>query len=622
VRGRLRLSLLAAALALAGCSLAEDVTPPPGLPEGGPVQPAFVDEPTASAPDTTPDLASGADLFADHCVACHGPGGLGDGPQSGNLPVPPAPLGNAALARAASLAGWYQMVTTGNLDRFMPGFQSLTDQERWDVAAYALTLSSSTDEVEQGQEIYEANSCGECHTPGGAASALTAVDLAERSGDELFQAISEGSPDGEMPAFAGTLSEAERWALVAYLRRAGGAPAASPPTPAPEPTLENANTPESAAATTAIPTAGPTATQNVVAGAIRGQVTNGTEGGAVPADLEVTLHGLEGADEVLSQATTVEGDGSFAFEGLEIVPGRLFNVTVDYRGVSYESEMAHLVEGSSALELPLTVYETTADLAGLRVAQLHLIVSSPLDGFVRGLEVWVFSNPGDHAILPAEGDSLLEVVLPEGAVPVQTSGAELIGPSSSASNGYRYTLGVPPGVASAQLAVIFDVPFNERLDLVQPVPYPMESVVLLTEAGGLVPRGAGWQDLGAADFSGVSVEQFAGEAPAAGETMRLTLVPGSGGSAPGSTLVGLGIGVGVLGAAVIVTGLWWYRRRAPSPARAGHPVQGEARDESILRAMAALDDEFEAGKLDAQEYRSRRQALKQRALDRARGGRD
>jgi hypothetical protein len=38
--------------------------------------------------------------------------------------------------------------------------------------------------------------------------------------------------------------------------------------------------------------------------------------------------------------------------------------------------------------------------------------------------------------------------------------------------------------------------------------------------------------------------------------------------------------------------------------------------------MAALDDEFEAGKLDAEEYRSRRQALKQRALDQARGGRD
>jgi len=621
VRGRLRLSLLAAALALAGCSLAEDVTPPPGLPEGVPIQPAFVDEPTASAPDTMPNLASGAALFADHCVACHGPAGLGDGPQSGNLPVAPAALGDATLARAASLAGWYQTVTTGNLDRFMPGFQSLTDQERWDVAAYALTLSSSADEAAQGQEIYEANSCGECHSPGGAASALTAVDLADRSGSDLFQTISEGSPDGEMPAFGDTLSEAERWALVAYLRSASAAPAASTPTPAPETTLETSSTPESAAATTAIPTAAPAATQNV--GSIRGQVTNGTEGGPVPADLEVTLHGLEGADEVLSETTTVESDGRFAFEGLEVISGRLFNVTVDYHGVSYESEMAHLVEGSSALELPLTIYETTADPAGLHVAQLHLILSSPLDGFVRGLEVWVFSNPGNHAILPAEGESLLEVVLPEGAVPVQTSGGESLGPSSSASNGYLYTLGVPPGVASAQLAVVFDVPFNERLDLVQPVPYPMESVVLLTEAGGLVPRGGGWQDLGAADFSGVSVEQFAGEAPDAGETMRLTLVPGSGGSTSGNTLVGLGIGVGVLGAAVIVTGLWWYRRRpAPSAVGMDHPVKGQTQDEALLRAMAALDDEFEAGKLNAEEYRSRRQALKQRALDQARGGRD
>jgi hypothetical protein len=41
--------------------------------------------------------------------------------------------------------------------------------------------------------------------------------------------------------------------------------------------------------------------------------------------------------------------------------------------------------------------------------------------------------------------------------------------------------------------------------------------------------------------------------------------------------------------------------------------------ETVLRAIAALDDEFEAGRIEPDEYQARRHALKQRALDQARG---
>jgi hypothetical protein len=44
--------------------------------------------------------------------------------------------------------------------------------------------------------------------------------------------------------------------------------------------------------------------------------------------------------------------------------------------------------------------------------------------------------------------------------------------------------------------------------------------------------------------------------------------------------------------------------------------------ESLLRAIAQLDDEFEAGKIGEGEYRVRRRALKERAIDQARGARD
>ncbi|MBK8782804.1 MAG: hypothetical protein IPO22_13575 [Anaerolineales bacterium] len=43
------------------------------------------------------------------------------------------------------------MVTQGNLDRFMPPFLSLSDQQRWDVVSYALTLHTTDQQVETGK---------------------------------------------------------------------------------------------------------------------------------------------------------------------------------------------------------------------------------------------------------------------------------------------------------------------------------------------------------------------------------------------------------------------------------------------------------------------------------------
>jgi len=41
---------------------------------------------------------SGAALYRQNCVVCHGPTGVGDGPQASALPVPPANLRGLAAA--------------------------------------------------------------------------------------------------------------------------------------------------------------------------------------------------------------------------------------------------------------------------------------------------------------------------------------------------------------------------------------------------------------------------------------------------------------------------------------------------------------------------------------------
>ena len=79
---RLGLVLLAGAFLLSACdfTLAGDVTPPPGA--------LMSSQSTAeplSTPSSPPDAAAGADLYSQHCVDCHGTGGLGDGAQAARV---------------------------------------------------------------------------------------------------------------------------------------------------------------------------------------------------------------------------------------------------------------------------------------------------------------------------------------------------------------------------------------------------------------------------------------------------------------------------------------------------------------------------------------------------------
>src|SRR4030067_2245808 len=101
-----RLSFLPRALApwlllllLSACSfsLAEDITPPPGaeIPAEMPSQPP----PSGPLyPLISPNPAEGALIYTDKCAPCHGPSGLGDGPQASQLPNPPAALAALEVA--------------------------------------------------------------------------------------------------------------------------------------------------------------------------------------------------------------------------------------------------------------------------------------------------------------------------------------------------------------------------------------------------------------------------------------------------------------------------------------------------------------------------------------------
>jgi putative copper resistance protein D len=86
-------------------------------------------------------IAAGAAAYREHCAACHGPSGAGDGPAGAALSPPPADLRahHAALHTAGDLFWW---ITHGR--RQMPAFGARLDEEqRWDLVNYIRALTAA-----------------------------------------------------------------------------------------------------------------------------------------------------------------------------------------------------------------------------------------------------------------------------------------------------------------------------------------------------------------------------------------------------------------------------------------------------------------------------------------------
>jgi putative copper resistance protein D len=87
-------------------------------------------------------IVSGTTVYGEHCVACHGRSGGGDGPAAPRLPRPPADL-RAPHTGDHTAGDLYWWVSHGIPRGAMPGFASvLSEEQRWDVINYVRFLGA------------------------------------------------------------------------------------------------------------------------------------------------------------------------------------------------------------------------------------------------------------------------------------------------------------------------------------------------------------------------------------------------------------------------------------------------------------------------------------------------
>ena len=617
-------ALLLIAFVLTACnfSLAADVTPPPDYvpptpaPTLGPLFPA-----------EAPSLERGAAIYAEKCAGCHGPAGMGDGAQGKQLPVTVAALALPQVGNASSPAKWYTQVTQGNIDRYMPPFASLNDQQRWDVVAYALSLHTTPEQVALGKQVFESN-CANCPLD----FFKDQTTMASVSADDLVLLLKNGND--KVTALSGTPSNDDLYAAAAYLRRlsfAAAQPTLEPVTATPT-VAASESTPSAAVTESTTPGAGtgtpsvestPAITETTTPStpvAISGKLTGSVSGTNV-ANLPVTLRGYDhasdasGPQETLTMTGVTDTSGAYSFEGVEMKESRIYVTEVVYKDVTYTSEAAIVETGKTELVIPaLKVYDTTNDYSTLVFDQVHIF--APIqDQTLQVICVYAFSNSGDKTIIVGSTTEVpLFIKLPAGAQNVGFDITQDSAPLLPVQGGFA----MKPTTTPYGFVVYYTLTYNGKARVSQPFALPASSILVLVPDGVTVKSDQLKQGT-VQTFQGADYREYLGTSIKNGETLTFDMSgkAKSSGTSSSSTQ-NLLIGLGGLGLVLILAGIWMYiRSRKTHEEDADEPELEEEdeefeSEEEILDAIIALDDLHRSGKINAEAYQSRRAELKAR----------
>lgn len=573
-------------------------------------------------PSATPQGLPGLDLFAERCANCHGETGQGDGPliqQAGA--TAPMPF-DADYIRAAMPSVMFQQITNGEAAVGMPPFgpassNPIDETGRWNLVAAVYSLATAPEDVAAGQVVYETQ-CSACHGNAGlgdgpdaattdpSASALNDVAYwFNRSNDTVLADLAPGV----VPAHTYDLSEEDLRHVVDFTR------------------TFSYDFVDMAELSAPIPQ-----------GIIFGTLSNGTTG-ATLGETEVSLRAFTpDFAETLTLTTTTDVDGNFRFDVTDVPPNWIYIAGATASGLNFSSGADQLRRDDASLELPVTVFDKTSDVSGITIAQLHVVMEFAED-VVQVSQLYIVNNAEEAVFVGTMGDpaqGVVEVAVPDGAENLEflrSFGAmDSFLPANDfvqTTRGWADPLPLRPGDGALTLLVRYTLPYSSGMSITHPIFYQTGSSTIILPDVGVEVTNSPWVAQAPQSFGqSETFLNYIGPDIPAGQTITMVLegrpsiVTNAGGAAVANRdqttelLIG---GGALLLAAVGGVFLWRYwqtRERDDDDEEVfaeAVPVVASTESEAdeLLRAIAALDDDYEVGGIDEADYQTRRAGLKQ-----------
>ncbi len=376
-----------------------------------------------------------------------------------------------------------------------------------------------------------------------------------------------------------------------------------------------------------VPGGSPTANAQAPPTEIIGIVVNGTEGGVVPADLEVLLLTVDdAAGQIIEQdPTTVNADGTFSFGNLISSPGITFRVVANAGKFTPSVDLSSVDDWSN---VRLTVYDETSSLDDITLSSYVMMIPT-IDARSRQagiLTVVNVNNTGDMVWIPdledpnLTGLDLLRFNLPDGFSDLSVESELPAGNILQINTGFAMTNPIPPGEAAILMSYIIGYS-GDGFDFTLKLPYGLDQVRLLLPDGGGTISGEGLGQIESVVVAENVFNSVEGNDYPAGSELVITF---SGMPQPtplqsvsdffqGRTYVIVIIwivGIALLG----ILGYAMYSSRKGGRRRDDTAEVFASRGD-VVAEIAALDEAFESDEIEEDSYRDRRDDLKQQALD-------
>lgn len=357
---------------------------------------------------------------------------------------------------------------------------------------------------------------------------------------------------------------------------------------------------------------------------ISGRAINGTIGTAPPDGLEVTLHVIADTGIVNVARATTDADGRFAFTDVEALEGASYAVAARYGDILYS---VNLSSDFFLAPVEIIVYEPTGVIDDIVVESDVLLLRGAQESkdSITAIEVITLTNTSDRAFIPDLSQPAMMQFLrfsrPPEALELEVASDMPGGQVITVGTGFAISSPVTPG--EHRVSYSYRMPYDgDSLEFTHSFPMGARTFRLLVEAGTgevLAPplvTATSPVDLGGQEYMAWEASNLPPAArfnigldglpqPSLGSRIKEGITDGPYLTAALPALVGA-----VMLALLAYVIIGKRQSGALTEMDGGEAPEPELDRTGLVREIAELDDLYDAGGIDLEEYNARRDELK------------
>lgn len=356
-------------------------------------------------------------------------------------------------------------------------------------------------------------------------------------------------------------------------------------------------------------------------GTIAGVVTNGTSNEPQRGVEIRLLGGLRDEEgnfsQEISEVATSDERGRFEFEELPSGDDRAYALDATFDGGSFPGGVVTIPSDGDMIEVEQRVWDTTNDPRAIVIQRNNMFLLQGDEG-ANVIDSYTIINVSEEAYIGRGVESraasddppapTLSFSFPEGAEGIQVAESDLDIPELvSSETGVGITSAVPPNETRITFAYGLQV-ITGQVDLSRRALYPILNLGVFAEPPFVVDSTRLSED-GEVRIEGETYTRYRSDENVT-EGNSIPMIATAQGDNDSALILGAMVAAGLL-VAILTLGLVRRRARQQAPAQKPAPPSRETRDD-LLVAIARLDLDYGNGKVDHDQWETKRAELKSR----------